>query len=897
MTGSTKPRIVCRRMAGALVATVLFAAGCTVAATVAPPAPLNYGAVTTIAGGGNAPVASTPPQIGDAHSVARFGNMLYVATTGNGVGSVVIARNLDTGEQTLYAGSMSQMGYAGDGGPAADALLEYPGLMAVDHDGNLYITENDQPMTIHCDIRMIAAAAPHIITTYAGADVGLDPAEMCNSGLGDGGDANLAGFSPTQGLAFDSHDNLFITSGNGGIRRIDRDSHIIDTYAGYTFSSDYIDTPNPNDGDPPATLTDARFNGTRGLAFDASDNLYISDVNNNAIRMIDTGSSTPAVTTVAGGTVNAPLPRGYADGPVGTAQFDLGGNAGLAVSPTTGELSIDDDINNRIRSLSADRATVTTIAGNGTLGHTGDGGPAVDAAIIQPKHMTFDAAGGLYFPEGNDNQLRYVGIDGVISNRSPTPTQPGGDPPPFTGDGGQATDAILQQPSDLLRLGSSLYVAESNGHRVRKIDLATGIISTFAGTGIAGFSGDDGAATAAQIAGPIGLAGDARALFVATSDARIRRIDIATGIITTVAGTGIACDVSTHACGDNGPATSARIGTYVGLASASGGRLIIADAIDNRVRCIGCNPTHPTWMTRIAGTGTPGDSPSGRLATTTRITTPIRVVIAPDNTIVFSELTSGMVRRINADGTLSTIAGIANNLTGSGDGGLATRASIAGAAALRYDAAGNLDIGQVGGNPFTQTFVNPGIRQINTTTGVITTIAGNGSPGFSGDGGSAKLASFFFPVAFAPDDGTHLYVADMVNNRVRRIRGVRPDLVTTTAVSVFKAGTTGTLTVSEQSASNGWVSGPVKAIVTLPARLNYQSASGIGWTCRASSGHTVTCTHARGIAPRTTTPVTLRLAVTAGAAATVSVHVTSTTDSDVLDASHQSKTRSIHIVH
>ncbi len=897
MTGSTIFGGHCQRVMGALVATVLFAAGCTVAATVAPPAALNYGAVTTIAGGGNAPVPPTPPTLNDSHSVARFGNMLYVSTTGNGVGSVIIARNLVTGEQTLYGGSMSQMGYAGDGNPAADALLEYPGLMAVDHEGNLYIAETDQPLTIHCDIRKIEAAAPHIITTYAGADVGLDPAEMCNSGLGDGGNADIAGFSPTQGLAFDSHDNLFITAGNGGIRRIDAVTHFIDTYAGHTWVNDYIDTPNPNDGDPPAPLTAARFNGTRGLAFDASDNLYISDVNNNAIRMIDTASVSPAVTTIAGGTVNGSLPRGSVDGPVGVAQFDLGGNAGLALSPTTGELSIDDYTNNRIRSLSADRATVTTIAGNGTLGHTGDGGPAVDAEIIQPKAILFDATGGLYFPEGNDNQLRYVGTDGVISNRTPTPTQPGGDPAPFTGDGGQATDAILQQPSDLLRLGSSLYVAESNGHRVRKIDLATGIISTFAGTGIAGFSGDGGAATAAQIAGPIALASDGHALFVATSDTRIRRIDFATGIITTIAGTGTACDLSTHACGDNGPATSARIGGYIGLAVASGGRLIIADAIDNRVRCIGCNPTHPDWMTRIAGTGTAGDSPSGRLATTARITTPIRVVIAPDNTIVFSEVTSGMVRRINADGTLSTIAGIAGNLTGSGDGGLATRASIAGATALRYDAAGNLDIGQAGGNPFTQTFVNPGIRQINTTTGIITTIAGNGAAGFSGDGGSAKLASFFFPLAFAPDDGTHLYVADLVNNRVRRIRGVRPDLVTTTAVSVFKAGTSGTLTVSEQSANGGWVSGPVKAVVTLPARLNYQSASGFGWTCRASSGHTVTCTHALGIAPRTTTPVALRLAVTAGAAATVSVHTTSTTDSDVIDASHQSKTRSVHIVH
>ncbi len=387
-------------------------------------------------------------------------------------------------------------------------------------------------------------------------------------------------------------------------------------------------------------------------------------------------------------------------------------------------------------------------------------------------------------------------------------------------------------------------------------------------------------------------------IYVSSTDARIRRINIATGIITTVAGTGTPCDDTRHACGDNGPATSARIGVYVGLAAASGGRLLIGDAADNRVRCVGCVAAHSDWMTRIAGTGTPGHSAAGTLAPNARVTAPYHVIVAPDNTIVFSEVTSGLVRRINANGTLSTVAGMPNpDFATSGDNGPATSAKIAGPMALRYDAAGNLDIGEAGGNPFVGQFEHPAIRQVDSTTGIITTIAGNGSPGFSGDGGPAKLASFFFPISFAPDDGTHLYVADMLNNRVRRIRATRPDLVTTTAVSVFKAGTTGTLTINEQSANGGWVSGPVKAIVTLPARLNYQSASGLGWTCRAGSRHTVVCTHARGIAPRTTTPVTLRLGITGSAAATVSVHTTSTTDSDVIDVSHQSKTRSIHIVH
>ncbi len=907
MIGSTLLGAHGRRLGGALAATVLAGAACTVAATVTPPTAVTYGAVTTIAGGGNGPVSSTPPPLAGTQGLARFGNMLYFGTN-NGI---VVARNLDTGEQTLYAGSQSQSGYAGDLGLATDALLENVGLMAVDHAGDLFLYETGSADShgFHCDIREIDATT-HVITTFAGADIGLDPStQVCNPTVGDGGNADVAGINPPYAMAFDSHDNLFLAGHGNNVRRIDAVTHVIDTYAGAFNESGYIDTPNPNTNS--ATPRDARFGGgVTGFAFDASDNLYLSDIDNYAIRMIDTGSPAPVVTTVSGGTVNGSLAPGWVDGAVGVAQFDMQrGGGSLALSPTTNELYISDgNNNNAIRSLSADRTEVTTIAGDGTApdGNTQFVGPALGAAVYTPQTMAFDAAGGFYFMGNNDNQLRYIDTDGIITYRGNTPAQPG--PPPFTGDGGQATDAIIQMPTDLLRIGSSLYVAESGspdsghagdpGNRIRKIDLETGLISTFAGTGEQGFAGDGGAATAASLNKPQSLASDGHSVYVSSADARIRRIDIATGIITTVAGTGTPCDLSTHACGDRGPATGARIGAYVGLASASGGRLLIGDAPDNRIRCIGCDATHPDWMTRIAGTGTPGHSAATTLAPNARVTAPYHVVVAPDNTIVFSEVTTGLVRRINANGPLSTVAGTANpDFATSGDNGPATSAKIPGPMALRYDAAGNLDIGQAGGNAFVGQFVNPGIRQVNSTTGIITTIAGNGAPGFSGDGGSAKLASFFFPISFAPDDGTHLYVADMINNRVRRIRGTRPDLVTTTAVSVFKAGTTGTLTVNEQSANGGWVSGPVKAIVTLPALLNYQSASGIGWTCRASTGHTVTCTHARGIAPRTAAPVALRLAVTAGAAATVSVHTTSTSNSDVLDASHQSKTRSIHIVH
>jgi hypothetical protein len=327
----------------------------------------------------------------------------------------------------------------------------------------------------------------------------------------------------------------------------------------------------------------------------------------------------------------------------------------------------------------------------------------------------------------------------------------------------------------------------------------------------------------------------------------------------------------------------------VSLTVSPEGHVIIGDFWMHKVRCIGC--AGAGIISTLAGTGVEGYSPDGTLATTAHLRTPARVIVSPAGTVVFGEVSTGLVREIKADGTLDTIAGKPNDLSGSGDGGQANAASIAGAVALRYDAAGNLYIGQAGGNPITDAgrengLVNPAIRKVDATTHVISTFAGT-TYGFSGDGGPATAAQFSMPTAIAPDAGTDMYVADLLNGRIRRIEGIPGDLVTQVQAGVLKAGATGRVTIKETNTGAGWVTGPIKATVKLPAGLTYKSRGGTaGWTCSARA-QTVTCVTRANMAPHRAATINLAVGVTPKAAASVAVNAVSSSDTRVVNRAHQ----------
>ena len=363
-------------------------------------------------------------------------------------------------------------------------------------------------------------------------------------------------------------------------------------------------------------------------------------------------------------------------------------------------------------SSSAEAGNITALAGTGTTGYSGDGGPALDATLNDPRTVAVDAGGAVFVADTLNNVVRRVGADGIITTVAGTGTAGSG------GDGGPATGAQLQWPHSVaVDPEGNLYVADSPNHRIRRVDLS-GTITTVAGTGRPGYGGDGGPATDARLSDPKGVAVDGRGLlYIAdTGNSRVRRVD-ASGSISTVAGNG-----EVGAAGDGGAATAAQVTNPRSIALDGLGDLFISEDAEGEVSRI--RKVDPAGIiTRYAGTGQPGFS---------------------------------------------------------GDGGPADEARINRPRGIAADAAGNLFIADSDNNR---------IRMVDTR-GVITTIAGTGARGSTGDGGPATAARLSVPrgVGVGPDGD--LYVADTFAARVRRISGVaqpssspRPAPTTTTTTT------------------------------------------------------------------------------------------------------------------
>ena len=263
-------------------------------------------------------------------------------------------------------------------------------------------------------------------------------------------------------------------------------------------------------------------------------------------------------------------------GPATEAQ--LSEPRGLAVDGS-GNLYVADSGNHRIRLIDAE-GVITTIAGTGVRGSSGDGGPATEAQFAAPGGLAVDGSGNLYVADWGNHGIRRIDAGGVITTIAGTGVRG------FSGDGGPATEAQFATPTDLAADGSgNLYVSDSANHRIRRID-AGGVITTIAGTGVRGFSGDGGPATEAQLAAPIDLALDGSGNVYVTDlrAIRIRRID-AEGVITTIAGSGPVSSQGGYS-GDGGPATEAQFALPRGLAVDGSGNLYVADSGNQRIRVI-----------------------------------------------------------------------------------------------------------------------------------------------------------------------------------------------------------------------------------------------------------------------------------------------------------------------
>jgi sugar lactone lactonase YvrE len=354
--------------------------------------------------------------------------------------------------------------------------------------------------------------------------------------------------------------------------------------------------------------------------------------------------------------------------------------------------------------------TINTVAGSGAASFSGDGGPAAEAGLNSPTGIAFDELGNLYIPDRLNHRVRKVivqtGIIATIAGSGLTGPANGG----YAGDGGPATEARLNLPGDVAVDGSgNVYIADTYNHRIRQVITSTHAITTVAGTGAAGYSGDNGPAAEAELRNPAAVAVDGMGnLYIAdANNNRIRNVLAATGIITTVAGSGPIGHAAGGFSGDGGPAANAQLNYPVGVAVDSMGNVYVADAYNHRIRQI---RAVSGVITTVVGSGPVG----------------------PDN------------------GEFG------------GDGGPATEARLNFPVDVSVDASGNLYVADTG---------NHRVRMVLAATGVITTIAGTGVPGYGGDGGPAVEAALNLPAGIEVDGAGHVYIADQDNHRVRRVEG------------------------------------------------------------------------------------------------------------------------------
>ena len=541
----------------------------------------------------------------------------------------------------------------------------------------------------------------------------------------------------------------------------------------------------------PVTATATSIGQPNRTATDSAGNIYFSAAN-TIFRM-----STAGVLTVVAGSSRAgfsgdggPAVRAQLYNPQGIA-FDGAGNMYIA-----------DAGNNRVRIVSA-QGIINTFAGNGQISAGGspsafnDGGPATNAYLHLPSGVSVDRSGNVYIADTSDNLIRKVATDGIITSVA------GNSFPSYSGNGGQAVNAELNKPGDVLVDSSgNLLIADTSNGVVRKV-ATDGIISTIAGTGAVGSAGDGQQANTASITGPLALALDSAGNLYIMETNRVRKVDTR-GIITTVAGngtagfsgdgsaadraqlnyaTGVAVDsannlyiadslnlrlrkvtggnISTVAgngklaySGDGGPATSAQMNSPQGTAVDAAGNIYVAETDNQIVRRIAANG----GITTFAGNGTPGFGGDGGAAASAQLNSPVGVAVDAAGNVYIADSQNARVRRVAPNGTISTVAGNGTQGFG-GDGGAATSAQLYTPTGVGLDAAGNLYIAD---------FNNNRVRRVSTS-GTITTVAGNGNSGFSGDGGPATSAQLNLPRSVALDTTGTLYIADSGNNRIRQV--------------------------------------------------------------------------------------------------------------------------------
>ena len=645
-------------------------------------------------------------------------------------------------------------------------------------------------LAILAAILPVRTRAQNTITTVAG---GALPNNVPNTG---------AGLEGVYGVVRDANGNLYVLTDVGVIYKA-TPSGGMSIYAG-NITGGYTG----DGGQATAATLDEPFAG----ALDANGNLYFSDSGNCVIRKIT--ASTGIITTVVG---NGNCNYTGDGGPASNATLDF--PQGIAIDPL-GNLFIVDYNNDVVRRVDGTTNIITTFAGNGNVGYTGDGGVATQAELGFPVGIATDAAGNVYIADAGNNVVRFVnvGSNNTISTVAGTGTAG------YSGDDGQATSALLNYPAAVaVDSSNNLYIADTENAVIRTVN-ANHAINTIIGDHGYGFGGDGGPALQATLTNPFGLAVDAagdvwvadywnnriRMYAVANGNFntvvgngsvydglaatsaslyfprgpaldsqgnlyitdegnnRIREVNATTGIISTVAGMNVPCPQSTQACGDGGPATSA--GFYnphsVNL-DPTDTYMNIADTGNNKLRQVN---TGTGIVSTIAGTGVAGFTGDGGPASAAEINSPRAPSYDSLGNLYFVDTSNHRVRKIDkTTGIITTVVGSGGfaaqnqgcgNGGYSGDGGPATSATLQCPLGMAIDANDNIYIAD---------YLNSAIRKVDAKTQIITTVVGTGTPGYTGDNGPASAATLSYPDRVSVNGAGNLFISDTGNNVVRRV--------------------------------------------------------------------------------------------------------------------------------
>jgi ribulose-5-phosphate 4-epimerase/fuculose-1-phosphate aldolase len=706
------------------------------------------GVISTVAGGVGGPAKANEVALGLRRGfcggASYAGGSLYIADFWS-----VRKVNPRTGWLTTPAGT-GVSGPVGDGHPAASASMETCGV-AVDHTGNLVIADTGN--------ERIRVAAHRTGTFYGRAMTAGDIYAVAGNGRegfsGDGGPATAAEFYQPEGVTVDGAGNLVIADTFN--QRVRVAAHRTGTFYGRAMTAGDIYTVAGTgsygfNGDG-GSAAKAKLFYPSGVAVDSGGNLLIADSHNERVRV---------VAAITGTFYGQPMTAGH----------------------------------------------IYTVAGDGAKGSSGDGGPATAAKLRNPRSMVVDGAGNLVIADTGGERVRVVAADtGTFYGQPMTAgdiyTVAGTGAPGLSRNGGPATKSRLNDPQSIAVDGAGNLVI-ALGSRVRVVAASTGTfygqpmtagdIYTVAGTGNLVFSGDGGPATRAEMDFPGGVAaGGASTLAIADSlNQRIRVVPASTGSfygqamtarhIYSVAGNG-----TKGFSGDGGPATAAELNEPFGVALDRAGNVVIADTGNQRIRVVAASTGtfYGQVMTAgniytVAGNGREGFSGDGGPATSAEISDPEGVTVDRAGNVVIADTGNQRIRVVAAStgtfygqvmtaGNIYTVAG--NGTEGcSGDGGPATSAEFSYPRGVAADGAGNLVIA-----------CDSRIWVVAASTGSfygqammagdIYIVAGNGSEGFSGDGGPATAAELNAPDGMAADGAGNLVIADAGNLRIRVVAG------------------------------------------------------------------------------------------------------------------------------